>query len=44
MALYSDRQVVKLRSGGSEKIENLRKVKMREHIELISQMAGKVGM
>ena len=44
MALYSDRQVVKLRSSGSEKIENLREVKMREHIELISQMAGEVGM
>lgn len=30
--------------GGSEKVENLRKVKIREHIELISQMVGKVGM
>lgn len=30
--------------GGSEKIQNLQKVKIREHIELISQMVGKVGM
>lgn len=30
--------------GGSEKLENLKKVKIREHIELISQMVGKVGM
>lgn len=30
--------------GGSEKLENLEKVKIREHIELISQMVGKVGM
>lgn len=30
--------------GGSEKLENLKKVKMREHIELISQMVGKVGV
>mgnify|MGYP002516227660 CR=1 FL=1 len=30
--------------GGSEKVQNLKKVKIREHIELISQMVGKVGM
>lgn len=30
--------------GGSEKVDNLKKVKIREHIELISQMVGKVGM
>lgn len=30
--------------GGSEKINNVSKVKIREHIELISQMTGKVGM
>lgn len=30
--------------GGSEKVDNLDKVKIREHIELISQMVGKVGM
>lgn len=30
--------------GGSEKVDNLNKVKIREHIELISQMIGKVGM
>jgi len=30
--------------GGSEKVDNLSKVKIREHIELISQMVGKVGM
>ena len=30
--------------GGSEKVDNLNKVKIREHIELISQMVGKVGM
>lgn len=30
--------------GGSEKIENISKVKIREHIELISQLLGKVGM
>ncbi len=30
--------------GGSEKLENLKKVKIREHIELISQMVGKVGI
>lgn len=29
--------------GGSEKVENLDKVKIREHIELISQMVGKIG-
>lgn len=28
--------------GGSEKVENLRKVKIREHIELITQLVGKV--
>lgn len=30
--------------GGGEKVDNLNKVKIREHIELISQMVGKVGM
>lgn len=30
--------------GGNEKTENLKKVKIREHIELISQMVGKVGI
>ena len=30
--------------GGSEKVDNLNKVKIREHIELISQMVGKIGM
>lgn len=30
--------------GGSEKVDNLSKVKIREHIELISQMVGKVGI
>lgn len=30
--------------GGSENVDNLDKVKIREHIELISQMVGKVGM
>ena len=30
--------------GGSEKVDNLSIVKIREHIELISQMVGKVGM
>lgn len=30
--------------GGSERVDNLKKVKIREHIELISQMVGKVGM
>lgn len=30
--------------GGSEKVEHLKKVKIREHIELISQMVGKIGM
>lgn len=30
--------------GGSEKIQNLQKVKIREHIELISYMVGKIGM
>ncbi|PHU33876.1 hypothetical protein CSX01_12995 [Pseudobutyrivibrio ruminis] len=30
--------------GGSEKVDNLNIVKIREHIELISQMVGKVGM
>lgn len=28
--------------GGSEKIENLKKVKIKEHIELITQMVGKI--
>ena len=30
--------------GGSEKVENLGRVKTREHIELISQLVGKIGM
>ena len=30
--------------GGSEKVDNLSKYKTREHIELISQMVGKIGM
>lgn len=30
--------------GGSEDVKNLKKVKIREHIELISQMVGKIGM
>lgn len=30
--------------GGSEKVENLKKVKTREHIELISQLVGEIGM
>jgi len=30
--------------GGNDKIENLKKVKIREHIELISQLVGKIGM
>ena len=30
--------------GGSEKVENLDKVKTREHIEIISQLVGKIGM
>lgn len=30
--------------GGNGKIEDLKKVKIREHIELISQLVGKVGM
>lgn len=30
--------------GGNEKIGNLNKVKIREYIELISQMVGKIGM
>lgn len=30
--------------GGSEKVENLDKVKIREHIELISRLVGKIGM
>ena len=28
--------------GGSEKVENLKKVKIKEHIELIMQMVGKI--
>lgn len=28
--------------GGSEKVENLKKVKIKEHIELITQMVGKI--
>ena len=32
------------RLGGSEKVQNLKKVKIREHIELISQLVGKIGM
>ncbi len=30
--------------GGSEKVENLSKVKIREHIELISQLVGRIAM
>ena len=30
--------------GGSEEVKNLKKVKIREHIELISQLVGKIGM
>lgn len=30
--------------GGSEKVQNLKKVKIREHIELITQMTGNIGM
>lgn len=30
--------------GGTESINNLSKVKTKEHIELISQMVGKIGM
>ena len=29
--------------GGSRKADNLRKVKIKEHIELIAQSVGKVG-
>lgn len=29
--------------GGSEKVDNLKKVKIREHIELIAQTMGKIG-
>lgn len=36
--------VLLLGLGGSEKVDNLDKVKIREHIELISQMVGKIGM
>ena len=28
--------------GGSEKVENLDKVKIREHIELITQLVGRI--
>ncbi|MGG7176996.1 T6SS immunity protein Tdi1 domain-containing protein [Clostridium paraputrificum] len=28
--------------GGSEKVENLQKVKIKEHIELITQIVGKI--
>lgn len=30
--------------GGAEKVENLQKVKIREHIELITQTVGNIGM
>ena len=30
--------------GGSEKLENLKKVKIKEHIEIIAQLVGKIGM
>ena len=30
--------------GGSEKVDNLDKVKIREHIEIITQLVGKIGM
>lgn len=29
--------------GGSKKVDNLRKVKIKEHIDLITQSVGKVG-
>ena len=29
--------------GGSEMVDNLNKVKNREHIELITQLVGKIG-
>ena len=29
--------------GGSQKVENLKKVKIKEHIEIISQLVGKIG-
>ncbi|WP_297980895.1 T6SS immunity protein Tdi1 domain-containing protein [uncultured Oscillibacter sp.] len=29
--------------GGSRKVDNLRKVKITEHIDLITESAGKVG-
>jgi len=31
-----------LAAGGAEKVENLQKVKIREHIAIISQLAGKI--
>ena len=30
--------------GGSERVENIKKVKTLEHIELLAQMVGKIGM
>lgn len=30
--------------GGSEKVQNLKKVKIKEHIEIISQLIGKIGL
>lgn len=30
--------------GGSARVENLKKVKIREHIEIITQLVGKIGM
>ncbi len=30
--------------GGSERVENLKIVKIREHIELITQLVGRIGM
>lgn len=36
--------VLLLGLGGSEGVQNLKKVKIREHIEMISQLVGKIGM
>lgn len=30
--------------GGNKRVQNLKKVKIREHIEIISQLVGKIGM
>lgn len=39
---YGFGYVLLLGLGGSEKVENLKKVKIKEHIELIMQMVGKI--